>query len=145
MEECQRAAHARFATALRDNDPIPDLPWTTDQLDPGASAPNKVKFYDRVNGNVVAELIKKILTPSGFDDLMLESPKFTFTSLGGQKSYDGQTMLKVLLEEIDPTALVKIEMHRQAIGGAKLHGHKNNGSLKTIKKNHQAIVGNNHK
>ena len=57
LEACQRAAFVRFAAPLGDNDPIPDQPWTTAQLDPGASNDDKAKFYDRVNGNVVVELL----------------------------------------------------------------------------------------
>ncbi len=147
LEACQRAAFIRFATQLGDNDPIPDQPWTTAQLDPGANIGDKAKFYDRVNGNVVVELLKNIFTPGGFEDLMLQSEKFTFTNTAGVKSYDGPTMLKVALEEIDPTASVNIEMHRQSIEGAKLHDFKNNvvEMIKSIEKHHQAIVGNGHK
>ena len=148
LESCQQAAFARFGTALvGDNAPIPDQPWLTVDLDPAVNAGDKAKFYDRVNGNVVVELLKNILTPNGFEDLMLHQEKFTFTSATGVKRYDGPTMLKVALEEIDPTSSVNIEMHRQAIEGAKLHDFKNNvvEILKAIKKHHQAIVSNNHK
>ena len=61
-------------------------------------------------------------------------------------SYDGPCMLKVLLEEIDPTSSVNIEMHRQAIEGSKLHDYKGNlpEMLKSIEKHYQVIVGNGH-
>ena len=148
LESCQRAAFARFGTSLvGDNAPIPDQPWLTVDLDPAVNAGDKAKFYDRVNGNVVVELLKNILTPNGFEDLMLQQEKFTFASTTGVKRYDGPTMLKVALEEINPTSAVNIEMHRQAIEGAKLHDFKNNvvEMLKAIEKHHQAIVSNNHK
>lgn len=146
LEACQRNAHARFATTLGPNDPIPAQPWTTVTLDPGTVPTDKAKFYDRVNGNVVVEIIKNTLLPCGFDDLMLQADKFTFIGTDGHKSFDGPTMLKVLLEEIDPTASVNIEMHRQAIEGAKLHDYKNNvvEMVKAIEKHHMAIVSNNH-
>ena len=51
---------------------------------------------------------------------MLQKHNFDFTDITGMKSYDGPTMLKVLLEEIDPTASVNVELHRQAIEGATL-------------------------
>ena len=55
-------------------------------------------------------------------------------------------MLKVLLEEIDPTASVNVELHRQAIEGAKLQEHKGNviEMCKSIERHFQAIVENGH-
>ena len=51
-------------------------------------------------------------------------------------------MIKVQLEEIDPTSLVNIKLHRQAIKGSKLHTFKGNvvKMLKNIERHHQAIV-----
>ena len=39
---------------------------------------------------------------------MLQQHKFDFTDITGMESYDGPTMLKVLLEDIDPTASVNV-------------------------------------
>ena len=60
------------------------------------------------------------------------------------KSYDGRIMLKVLLEEIDPTVSVNVELHRQAIEGAKLQEHKGNviEMCNSIERHFQAIVEN---
>ena len=41
-------------------------------MDPGTIDADKEAFYDRVHGNVVVEVLKNILTPKGFDDLMLQ-------------------------------------------------------------------------
>ena len=62
------------------------------------------------------------------------------------KSYNGPTFLKVLLEEIDPTASVNVELHRQAIKGAKLQEHKRNviKICESIERHFQAIVENGH-
>ena len=51
---------------------------------------------------------------------MLQKHKFSFTDITGMKIYDGPTIIKVLLEEIDPTASVNVELHCQSIEGAKL-------------------------
>ena len=97
-----------------------------------------------VHANVVAEILKKCLTPASWDDLMLSKDKFTFHASSGTEKYDGPTMLKVLLEEIDPTSSVNIELHRQAIEKARLHDFKNNvvEMTKSIEKHHLAIVSN---
>ena len=86
LEMCQRAAFGRFGTLLADTDPIPPQPWMVTALNPAADANDKKQFYNRVNGNVVVELLKNILTPGGFDDLMLQSHKFTFINNVGVKS-----------------------------------------------------------
>lgn len=146
LEMVQRRAFKRYNNPIAEHDPVPNQPWTANILDPATVDADKVIFYDRVNGNVVVELIKNTLTPGGWDDLMLQEAKFSFQGANGIKSYDGPTMLKVILEEIDPTASVNIEMHRQAIEGSKLHAYKNNvvEMLKDIEKHHQEIVENGH-
>ena len=57
---------------------------------------------------------------------MVQQHKFAFTDITGMKSYDGPAMLKVLLEEIDPTSSVNVELHGQAIEGANIQEHKGN-------------------
>ena len=80
-------------------------------LDPANNYLDEVKFYTRVHVNVVAEKVNNFLTPNGWDDLMLQQQKLAFTDITVMKSYDGPTMLKVLLKEIDPTAPVNVELH----------------------------------
>ena len=124
IEMCQRRAFTRYSTPLGEHDPIPARPWMEAPIDPANIAGDKDRFYDRVNWNVVVELVKNILTPKGWNDLMLQQEKFSFYNSMGEKSYDGPTLLKVVIEEINPTASVNIELHRQAIEGAKLHQYK---------------------
>ena len=144
LEIVQRGAHARFGTALADGDTIPEQPWMTVALDSANNNADKVRFYTRVHANVVVGIVKNFLTPNGWDDLMLQQHKFAFTDINGMKSYDGPTLLKVLLEEIDPTASVNLELHRQAIEGANLQEHKGNviKMCKSIEQHFQAIFDN---
>ena len=92
------------------------------------------------------EIVNNFLTPNGWDDLMLQQHRFAFTDITGMKSYDGPTLLKVFLKEIYPTAPVNVELHRQAIEGAKLQEHKGNviEIFKSIERHFQAIVKNGH-
>ena len=115
-------------------------------FDPSNNTADEARFYTRVHANVIMEIVKKFLTPNGWDDLMLQQHKFAFTDITGMKIYDGPTFLKVLLEEIDPTASVNVELHRQAIEGAKLQEHKGNviEMCKSIERHFQAIVENGH-
>ena len=55
-------------------------------------------------------------------------------------------MMKVLLEDIDPSSLINIELHRQAIENTKLQDFRGNVSemLKSTEQYFQVIVGNGH-
>ena len=77
---------------------------------------------------------------------MLQQHNFAFTDITGMKSYDRPTMRKVLLEEIDPTASVNVELHHQAIEGDKLQEHKGNviDMRNSTERHLQAIVKNGH-
>ena len=89
-------------------------------LDPENNNADEAIFYTRVHANVVVEIVKNFLKLNGWDDMMLQQDKFAFTGIAGMKSYDGPTLLKVLLGEIEPTASVNVKLHHQAIDGAKL-------------------------
>ena len=95
-------------------------------LDPANNNTEKARLYTRVHVNVVVEIVKKFLKPNGWDDMMLQQHKFAFTEITVMKNYDGPTLLKVLLKEIDPTASVNVELYRQSIEGAKLQEHEGN-------------------
>ena len=86
-------AHARFGTALADGDTIPAQPWISVSLEPANNNADEAKFYTRVHANVIMEIVKKFLTPNGWDDLMLQQHKFAFKYNTGMKSYDGPTFL----------------------------------------------------
>ena len=115
-------------------------------MDPVNNNADEARFYTWVHANVVVEIVKNFLTPNGWDDLMLQQHKFAFTEITGMKSYDGPTLLKVLLEEIDPTAPVNVELHRQDIEGDKLQEHKGNviKMCKSIERHFQTIIKNGH-
>ena len=108
LDIVQRGAHARFGTALADGDTIPEQPWVSVALDPENNNTYEARFYTRVHANVVAETVKNFLSPNGWDVLMLQQHKFAFTDITGMKSYDWPTLIKVLLEDIDPTASVNL-------------------------------------
>ena len=72
IEGLQRAAFARYNTALALGDPIPPAPFTMRTLDPGNVADNKKQFYLRVHCTVVAHIIKNGLLVQGYSDLLLK-------------------------------------------------------------------------
>ena len=124
LDIVQRGVQARFGTALADGDTIPEQPWISVALDPANNNANESRLYTRVHANIVVEIVKNFLTPNGWDDLMLQQHKFASTDITGTKSYDGPTLIKVLLEEIYPKVSVNVELHRQAIEGSSFNNTK---------------------
>ena len=146
LEIVQPGAYAHFGTSLADGDAIPAQPWMSVALEPANNNADEAKFYTRVHTNVVVEIVNNFLTPNGWDDLMLQQHTFAFTDITGIKSSDGPTMIKALLEEIDPTASVNMELHCRTIEGAKFQDHKGNviEMCKSIERHLHAIVRNDH-
>ena len=78
IEDLQRAAFARYGTALALGDPIYPAPFTMTTLNPGNDADNKKQFFLRVHCNVVAHIIKNGISVQGYSDLLLKKYKFSF-------------------------------------------------------------------
>ena len=108
LDIVQQGAHTRFGTALADGDAIPVKPWMSVALDPSNNNVDEAKFYTQVHANVVVEIVNNFMTPNEWNDLMLQQHKFAFTETTGMKRYNGPKLLKVFLEEIDPTAPVNV-------------------------------------
>ena len=71
-------AHKRFIKLVATVDPLPAAPFTVTTIDPANVDNNKKLFYSRVDSQVVAELIKNILTEDEYSKLMLKKNIFTF-------------------------------------------------------------------
>ena len=73
MDRLQREAHKRYSTEIVEGDALPPTSFKVTQLDPANNPAHKELFYSRVDSQVVAELIKNILTDSEYAKLMLKS------------------------------------------------------------------------
>ena len=78
IEDLQRAAFARYDTALVLGDPIPPALFTMRTLNPGNVADDKKQFFLRVHCTVVAHIIKNGLSVQGYSDLLVKKDKFSF-------------------------------------------------------------------
>ena len=78
MDRLQREAHKRYSTAIAEGDALPPTPFKVTRLDPTKYPAHKELFYSRVDSQVVAELIKNILTDAEYSKLMLKRSIFTF-------------------------------------------------------------------
>ena len=72
MDPLQREAHTRYSTAIVEGDTLPPTPFKVTQIDPTNDPAHKELFYSRVDSQVVAELIKNILTDAEYAKLMLK-------------------------------------------------------------------------
>ena len=70
MNRLQREAHKRYSNAIAEGDELPPTPFKVTQLDPSKNHDHKELFYLRVDSQVVAELIKNILTDAEYAKLI---------------------------------------------------------------------------
>ena len=81
------------------------------QLDPANDPSHKELFYSRVDSQVVADLIKNILTDAEYSKLMLKRSIFTFEDdTTGIDLIDGPCLLKLLMDRVDPNIVIGIEV-----------------------------------
>ena len=62
MDRLQQEAHKSYSTEIVEGDALPPTPFKVTQLDTANGPAYKELFYSRVDSQVVAELIKNILT-----------------------------------------------------------------------------------
>ena len=127
MNRFQREAHKRYSNAIAEGDVLPPTPFKATQLDPANNPDHKELFYSRVDSQVVAELIKNILTDSEYAKLMLKRSIFTFEDdTTGINLIDGPCLLKWLMDRVDPNIFIGIEVLRAKLELVKLHSFGNN-------------------
>ena len=72
IDRLQQEAHKRYSTAIVEGDALPPTPFKVTQLYPANNPAHKELFYLRVDSQVVAEIIKNILTDAEYAKLMLK-------------------------------------------------------------------------
>jgi len=119
-------------------------PWVTRDLDPVTPTCSQESIFLCVHNNVVVGILK--LTPVSWDYFRLKKDKFTFVTTSGLEIYNGPMVLKVLLEDIDPTCSVNIECCSRVIEKSRLRDFKNNVTemIQHIENHHLVIVSNSH-
>ena len=127
MDRLQREAQKRYSTAIAEGDALPPTPFKVTQLDPANNPAHKELFYLRADSQVVAELIKNILTDAEYAKLMLKRSIFTFEDYTtGIDLIDGPCLLKLLMDRVDPNIVIGIEVLCVKLESVKLHSFGNN-------------------
>jgi hypothetical protein len=145
LEDCQRAAHARYANKLNPGDPIPASPFVAKDLKPESNEDHKKQFYAKVHSNVVAKIIENGLSYSGYEDLMLSKDSFAFKNPNTRViEYDGPTMLFLIYTHIDPDTVVGLDAVEKKLENATLGKYKNDVSemLKDMELNYKILKDN---
>ena len=144
VDHCQRSAIAIYDTPLATGTAIPKAPFAMTDLDPANSAPDKVKFYSRVDRTVVMQIIKNGLSATGWDDLMLQDSKFKYVNPNGEIEYDGVTMMRLIYNTIDPSTVVGFDTVLKKIEQARMSNHGNcvKAMLTSIESLHAVLAAN---
>ena len=91
--------------------PVPASMLTTELNDIGTNPASKKLFFERMRSEMIAEHIEGIISNDSLKSLMLRKKEFTWTnSTNGHPSHDGPTMLKILVQSINPTSTAR--MHK---------------------------------
>ena len=148
LEDLQRAAFARYDTALSFGVPIPPAQFTIRTLDPGNDADDKKQFFLRVHCKVVAHINNNGLSVQGYSDLLLKKDKFAFHNAStGEVEYDGPMMMFLLFQKTDPSTIVVLDSILKQIENDKVGNHANDvdamltaieGLYKFLRDNHRA-------
>ena len=126
IEDLQRAAFARYDTALSLGDPITQAPFTMRNIDPGNVLDNKKQFFHIFHCNVVAHIIKNGISVQGYSDLLLKNEKFAFYNAATREvEYDVPRMMFLLFQKMDPSTIVGLDSVIKHIENAKLGKHAN--------------------
>ena len=115
------------------------------QLDPANDPAHKELFYSWVDSQVVAELIKNILTDAKYAKLMLKRSIFTFEyDTNGIDLIDGPWLLKLLMDRVDPNIVIGIKVICAKLESVKLHSFGNNvdAMLTDTEENYVKILDN---
>ena len=145
MNDLQREAHKRFSNLVATIDPLPAALSTVTTLDPSNVNTDKKLFYSQVDSQVVAELIKNMLTDAEHSKLMLKNNMFTFQDYTtGNNRIDGPCLLRLLFDWIDPNFVVGVEVICQKLKATKLHPYQNDfdAMLTDMEESYSNIINN---
>ncbi len=126
LADVQCLALICFGTEVLAPAAIPAGPYTAQDINPENNNNDKMTFYDQVDGSVLAKLIENVLTASGYQDLLLQQDSFSFVDASSHEiHYDGLTMSKILLLQIDPCIIIGMGSIKAQLETMKMHNFGN--------------------
>ena len=109
---------------------------------PNVIGRDKIKFYLKVRSKMIAKVINGHFTIASLTNLRNSSDKYRWKDANGQYFDDSPTMLKILLDDCNPSTRVGVEDLKKKIEGARLANFKHNVSkcMDYIKSNYKLIL-----
>ena len=89
-------------------------------ITPATNDDHKRMFFRQTRSRMIAKRIKKSLTKSAWNTLFSKRKHFSWESANGTISYDGPTMLQILVSSINPTTRVGISDLKTNLRSARL-------------------------
>jgi hypothetical protein len=100
-------------------------------------------FFRRNRAALIAERIEGIISAETHKSLMLRQSDFAWTDPHtGHASFDGPTMLKILVQMVNPTTRVGVNLHKRMIEKAKMSkfGHNLDDMLTDMQDHYKKIL-----
>ena len=82
---------------------------------------DKKLYYSRVDSQVVAELIKNVLTDTEYSRLILKRICLLFRMIPTKKRIDGLCLLELIFDRIDPNVVIGVKALRQKLEATQFH------------------------
>ena len=111
-------------------------------LNPKTSEIDKKKFYQKVRSTMISKAIKGYFNHTTISKLENQSSKYRWIDANGQFFDDGPTMLKLLMDECNPSIRVGVESLKLKIENTRLQQHNNDVSkcMQSIQTNYRLIL-----
>jgi len=138
------AGHLLFNKDYKVGDKIPEPPYRASMLNPGRSASDRERFYNRVGNNVGVKTLENILNLGGYQDLLEKREKFTYTDASGEEFFHAATMIFIMYQMIDPSTEVSMDLVLKMLENCKMgeHGWNADEMLKHMEKCYRKLKGN---
>ena len=123
LEDVQKQAAQIWNNAAATRaDPLPGDFTITDLPNVATDATEKETFYKRMRSRMISARIEGVISAESHKSLMLRKKDFTWTSAtDGHPIHDGPTMLKILVQSINPTTRVGVSDYKERISSARMN------------------------
>ena len=117
-------------------------PLAIENTQPNVNEAHKDLFYKRIRSKIIAKTIEGRITKASWTNLMTRKNLFAWRTPIGDDFYDGPTMLKMLMDDVNPDARVGVSDLKSSIRKARLPAFQHNvfNMLSNMKNNYDLII-----
>ena len=104
------------------DDPMPEEFTITDLPNIAGDDAQRRQFFLRMRSRMIASRLEGVISSESHKSLMLRKKEFTWTDPNdGHPIFDGPTMLKILVQSINPTTRVGVSDYKERISSARMN------------------------